>query len=242
MFKTNTEKIVKDYNRRLNQMGSKGIPMTATFTLNEMAKRSMDISRRNFKRDRVIRSSWAERGILFQQTRRGIPIRMMESRSGSIRDFGDIQEHGGTIRANKKFLPIPSLASRTSGSKGKRIAKKFNMPIKARRLPNIGGSLQRRFAAMLNWNRRAKYYGPFLITNEEAGSEKLPRGIFELRGQDRNKRGGGKIVVLRKMKELVKVPGNPYIAPAGIKIGKKMDRIYINRARFILRKYGRDIR
>lgn len=245
MFKTNVDKIVKDYNKKLTrEFGQRGIPLAAQFTLNEMAFQAMKVSRREFKRERITRGSFAEKGIRFQKTRSGIPIRQMESRQGNIRDFGAIQETGGTIVAPNKFLPIPALGARISKSKRKRIARKFNMKQlnKMRRLPNISGTPKERFAAMLNIARKEKYYGPFLITKKDAGGFKMPVGIFMLSAQGRGRRGGGKITMIRKLQKTVKVPSNPYILPAAVKVGKKMDRIYTKRAKFVLKKFGRDIK
>ena len=245
MFKTNIDKIVDSYNKRLiKELGKKGIPLAATFTLNEMANQSMKISRREFKKGRVIRSNWTEKGIRFEQTKRGLPIRKMESRSGNIRDYGAIQETGGTVTADRQFLPIPALGARISKSKRKRIAKKFNMKQlrKMRRLPNVSGTAKRKFAAMLNLARKEKYYGPFLITKKDAGGFKMPIGIFNLSAKGRGRRGGGKITMIRKLQKSARVPGNPYILPAAVKVGKKMDRIYTRQAKRVLMRFGRDIR
>lgn len=242
IFKTNTDKQIIKYNKRLNQIGKRGIPLAAANTLDNMAFESRKISIKMFKKDRIIRSNWTQRGMLFEKTKKGIPIRQMEARSGNIRDYAVTQEFGDTITANSQFIPIPALGSRISKSKHKRIAKKFSMPLKARRMPNISGSHEKRFTAMLNIARKERYYGPFLITKQDAGGFKLPVGLFNLGKQGRGRRGGGKIIMIRKLQSSVRVPGNPFIAPAGVKVTKRMDRFYIHNAKQILKRYGRDIR
>lgn len=241
-FKTNTEKVMKHYNQRLREMSTQGIAMAAAGTLDNMAFESRKIAIKTFENQRVIRSNWTQRGMLFQKTRRGVPIKKMESRSGNIRPYADTLEGGDTVHAEKDFLPIPALGSRIGKNKRKRIAKRMRFPLKARRMPRIGGSPTRRFAAMMNLARKEKYFGPFLITENDAGSDRLPKGLFSLTGHGRGRRGGGKITMLRKLKRSVRVPGKPYLRPAGIKVGRKMDRTYIRQAKRTLRKYGRDIK
>ena len=242
-FKTDSDIQIKKLNRRLNQIGHIGIPLAAAGTLNNMAFESRRLSTRTFKRKRIIRSNWTERGMLFEKTRSGIPIRQMESRSGNIRDYAALLEGGGKIKPDGRFLEIPALGSRVSKSKRKRIAKRFklNQLGRVRRLPKISGSPTRRFAAMLNIARKEKYYGPFLITKQDAGGERMPVGIFNLSGHGRGRRGGGQITMLRKLQTSAHVQGRPFIAPAGKRIGQKMDKIYIRQATRVLRKFGRDI-
>ena len=242
-FQTDVDIQIKKYNKRLNQIGKAGIPLAAAGTLDNMAFESRRLANRNFRRKRIIRSNWTARGMLFQKTRRGIPIAQMESRSGNIRDYADLLEGGGTVKPDGKVLEIPALGSRVSKNKRRRIAKRFklNQLPKVRRMPKISGSPTRRFAAMLNIARKEKYYGPFLITKKDAGGDKLPVGIFNLSGHGRGRRGGGQITMLRKLQASAHVQGRPYIGPAGKRIGQKMDKIYIVQAQRVLRKFGRDI-
>lgn len=242
-FQTNTDQQIKKLNRRLRQIGDIGIPLAASDTLNNMAFESRRLSTRTFKRKRVIRSNWTQRGMLFEKTRPGIPIRMMESRSGNIRDYADLLEGGGTVKPDGRVLEIPALGSRVSKSKRKRIAARFklNRLPNVRRLPKISGSPTRRFAAMLNIARKEKYYGPFMITEQDSGGDRLPVGIFNLTGHGRGRRFGGQITMLRKLQTSAHVEGRPYIAPAGKRIGQQMDKIYVRQARRVLKKFGRDI-
>ncbi|MCK5611165.1 hypothetical protein KAR91_55340 [Candidatus Pacearchaeota archaeon] len=244
MFKTDTDDQIKKYNRRLRRIGEVGIPLAVAGTLNHLAFESRRLSIRTFKRRRIIRSNWTQRGMLFQKTRSGIPIRQMESRSGNTREYADILERGGTVKAKNRFLAIPALGARISKSKRKRIAKRFRMPqlSRLRRLPSISGSPTRRFAAMLNIARKEKYFGPFLVTKQDAGGDRLPHGIFNLSGHGRARRGGGTITMLRKLQKSAHVEGRPFIGPAGRRVGGQMDRIYIKQASRVLRKFGRDIK
>ena len=243
MFSTDVDIQIKKYNKRLKQIGSKGIPLAAAGTLDNLAFESRKISIRIFEGKHIIRSNWTQRGMLYERTKKNIPIQQMQSRSGNTRDYAALLEEGGTVRAENKYLPIPALGARISKSKRKRIARRFRMDrLDVRRMPKISGSPTRRFAAMLNMARKEKYFGPFLVTKEEAGSDRLPRGIFNLSGHGRGRRGGGKITLLRKLQPSVQVPGNPFVAPAGRRVGRQMDRTYVKQAKRVLRKYGRDIK
>lgn len=243
-FKTDTEDQIKKYNRRLRQIGDIGIPLAAAGTLDNMAFESRKMSTRTFERKFIIRSNWTQRGMLFEKTKKNIPIRHMESRSGNTRDYAALLEMGGTVTAENKFLPIPALGSRVSKSKRKRIARRFRMDRLdgVRRMPKISGSPTRRFAAMLNIGRKEKFFGPFLITKQDAGGERMPVGIFNLSGHGRKRRGGGKITMLRKLQTSAQVPGNPFISPAGRKVGRNMDFTYVKQAKRVLKKYGKDIK
>ncbi len=240
-FQTDTDIQIKKYNRRLRKIGKVGIPLAAAGTLDKMAFESRKISIKTFNRKYTIRSNWTERGMLFQKTKKGIPIKHMESRSGNTREYADLLEKGGTVRADNQLLPIPALGARVSKSKRKRIAKRFRMPLKARRLPKISGSPTRRFAAMLNIARKEKFFGPFLITKSDAGGDRLPVGIFNLSGHGRGRRGGGSVTLIRKLQPSAQVPGRPFIAPAGRRIGLHMDHLYVKQAQRVLKKYGKNI-
>lgn len=241
-FETNTSIQVARANKRLKQI-KKGISIAAGATLDNMAFESKQLSTKEFVKDHVIRSNWTQRGMLFEKAKKGVPIARMESRSGNIRPYARDLEIGAKIKANNEYLPIPALGARVSKSKRKRIAKKFSMPnLNARRLPNVRGNAKQKFAAMLNIARKENNYGPFLIKPGEAGGSKLPTGIFTLGNQGRKKRGGGKITMIRKLQKSAIIKGHSFIGKAGIKIGGKMDKIYVKNAKRILRKYGRDIR
>ena len=47
--------------------------------------------------------------------------------------------------------------------------------------------------------------------------------------------------MLRKLQASAHIPGNPFIAPAGRRIGRRMDRIYIKQAQRTLKRFGKDI-
>lgn len=237
-FHTNTDITILKLNKKLKNIMNKGIPLAAANTLDNMAFESRKESIDQFKKDHIIRSNWTQRGMLFQKTKRGIPIMKMESKSGNTRDYALELEEGATIKANKQFLPVPALGAR-SGNKRKRISARFKMNrlSNLRRMPQIAGSPNRKFAAMLNLARKENDFGPFLVTKDDAGGERLPVGIFTLAGYGRKKRGGGTIKMIRKLKKSVRVPSNPFIKPAGMEIGRRADKIYIKQANRIMNKF-----
>lgn len=243
-FETNINTTIRHYNKRLDDIGHRGIPAAAAGTLDNMAFESRKISIKTFENKYVIRSNWTQRGMLFEKTKRGVPIARMESRAGNVRDYASTLEEGDTLTADNEFIPIPALGSRIAKKRNRRIAKRFNLRQlpRVRRLPNIQGTVKRRFTAMLNIARKENYFGPFMITKEEAGSEKVPVGIFNLAAAGRKRRSGGKIVMLRKLQRSVKVPSEPFIGPSGIRMGQRMDRIYIRQAKRTLARFSRDIR
>ena len=238
MLKTNTEINVLRVNRHLKKLGNQMIPLAVFETLNNLAAGSRKISIKKFEDNHIIRSNWTQRGMLFEKTRRGIPIAMMESRSGNIRDYAPRLEKGETIRAGGQAIEVPTTAARVSKSKRKRIAKRFTMPQlqRLRRMPKVSGSPKRRFAAMLNIARKEHDFGPFLISRRESGGVNIPTGIIAISNAGRKKRGGGKITRIRSMQSRVVIKGNPFIGPAGAKMGRNMDKTYIKNAERLIGK------
>lgn len=237
MLTTNSDIQILRLNKELRKIGSKTIPEVVFRTLNNMAFESRKLSIKSFEKDHIIRTNWTQRGMLYESATRG-PIATMESRQGNIRPYAEQLESGGTIEPNKEYIAVPTLAARISKSKQKRIAKRFKLPQlqNLQRMSNISGSPQRRFAAMLNYARKHGYYGPFITSQDDTGGARLPVGIFNLPGPGRKNRGGGKLMMIRKFESKVEIKGHPFIVPAGIRIGEKMDKIYIQNANTMLSK------
>lgn len=236
MFSTNTERNVIDYNRRLNKIGSWAIPSAVANTLDNVAFEARKESINQFEKDHTIRSTWTQRGMLFEKTRRGFSIAAMESRAGNIRPYAGTLETGGIIAPRAKVLMSPALAAR-GGNKRKRIKPSARLGnLTPRRMPKVSGGPRRRFAAMLNLARKENYFGPFLITKSEAGGERLPQGIFNVGRAGRKKRGGGTIIMLRKIQASAKVTGHSFVGAGARRASRDIQKIYNRNAARILRK------
>lgn len=228
MFKFESD--VDKATRRLIWIGEYGIPTAIANTLDNLAFQTRTEAIDEFEKNHTIRSTWTQKGMLFEKTRRKIPIAQMESRTGNIRDYADILESGGTVQPRKKNLMAPTMAARRGNVK-RRIAPSFRLErLKPRRLARVSGGTMRRFAAMLNIARKDNYFGPFLITKGEASGQRLPIGIFNLARAGRKSRGGGKIIMIRKMQAKATITGHSFIKKAAIKIGREMPEIYVNNA------------
>lgn len=234
MFKFESD--VDKATRRLIWIGESALPAAVANTLDNLAFQTKGEATEEFEKDHTIRSTWTQKGMLFEKTRRKIPIARMESRTGNIRDYADVLEKGGTVRPRKTRLMAPTMAARRGNVK-KRIAPTFRLErLKPRRMPTGSRGLKRRFAAMLNIARKENYFGPFLITKSDVGvsGARLPRGIFVLAGAGRKKRGGGKIKMIRKIQAKATITGHSFIKKSAARVGKKMPEIYVRNAERIV--------
>ena len=123
-------KNIRAYSHRLQKIRKDGIPLAVAATLDNMAFTARKISIKEFEQDHIIRSNWTQRGMLYSRTRKAIPIRQMESRSGSIREYAPTLEHGGTEKPGTgSNLQIPALGARVGRSKQKKIARRVFKPL-----------------------------------------------------------------------------------------------------------------
>ena len=237
---------IKQLSKRLRAISDKAIPEAAALTLNQMAYKSRTLSIKQFEQDHVIRSNWTQRGMVYQKTKQNVPIMQMESRAGSIRPYAPLLEHGGTVKPKTGTnLQIPGLGARVGKSKRKPVKRGFALDrLKGvRRMPNVRGGVKQKFAAMLNMGRKRKDYGPFLTSEQDTGSGGWPpAGIWMLTGAGRSKRRGGSLDMVRHFSKHVMVKRHPFVSPAGRKVGREMDRIYVKNAKQTLREYGKDIK
>lgn len=236
MFSTDTDSQTAKLNRKLARVGGWAIPAAVANTLDNVAFNARIEGNKQFEKDHVIRSTWTQRGMLYEKTRRGGTIASMESRAGNIRPYADVLETGGTVRPRGKVLMSPTMAAR-GGDKGRRIKPSARLSrLHPRRMPNVGGGPRRRFAAMLNLARKDNFFGPFLITEQDAGGERLPRGIFMLGRAGRKKRGGGKIIMLRKIQATAKIKGHSFVDRSARIASRDIQKIYNRNASRLLRK------
>lgn len=233
MFKLESD--IDKATRRLERSVKNGIPTAIANTLDNVAFNARNKSNELFERDHVIRSNWTQRGTRFEKTQRSSTIAKMESRTGSIRDYAEVLEEGGTVTPRKKNLMAPALGAR-GGNKRRKIRPTVRLArITPRRMPNVSGSPTKRFAAMLNIARKENYYGPFIITKQDAGGERLPIGIFNLKRAGRRKRGGGQIVMIRKIQTKATITGHSFIEKGANKASGDMAKIYIKNAQRLLK-------
>lgn len=237
MFSTDTERETLVLTNKLGRIGSWAIPTAVMNTLNNVAFEARKNANEEFVENHVIRSDWmTAKGMIFEKVKRGSTIAQMESRMGNIREDADILETGGEIKPRKNNLMSPALAARGGNKRNPiRPANRLNR-LKPRRMPKVGGNPQRRFGAMLNLGRKDNYFGPFMVTKSEAGGEQLPHGIFKLAGAGRKNRGGGTIVMLRKIQDKAKIRGHRYVSIGSRRAENNIQSIYNRNAKRILSK------
>ena len=235
-FSTDTERETLVLTNKLGALGSRAIPTVVAQTLDKVAFIARTEANKEFEKEHIIRSTWTQRGMLFENVKRGGTIATMESRAGNIRPYAEILEKGGTVRPRKTNLMSPALAAR-GGDKRKRIRPSARLSrLTPRRMPAIPGNPRRRFAAMLNLGRKENYFGPFMITSADVFGEQLPQGIFNLAGAGRKRRGGGKIRMIRKMHKSVEIRGHGYVRISARRATRQLQELYNKNARRTLNK------
>lgn len=230
-------------NKRLKRMVEHGIPLAVSDTLNNVAATARIIAIKKTEKKFIKRSSWLQKGMLFQKAKSNGPISAMESRVGNTRGFAGELEGGARIPAGASHAQAPTDKSRVSKSKAKRVSKKFNRigVGKARRMPNVNGGPKARFAAMLNIARKDNFFGPFVLTRGDIGGQRLPHGVFILGAAGRKKRGGGRMSKIRTIEKSIHIKGRPFVEPSAREASRNMDRVYIKNAEKIMAKHSGNI-
>lgn len=115
------------YTQAMRMLSDEALPRAIASTLNGTADAVKNEAQRNVRRKMIVRSQYTVNSIRQDRTARGRNIRAMFSRVGSISPYLPIQDEGGTIRANDRRIPIPTLQARTSRSIRRAIAGRYRM-------------------------------------------------------------------------------------------------------------------
>lgn len=231
MFSTDAGQQILSHNRKLSKIGKWAIPTAVANTLDKVAFEARQDAVEQFEKDHTIRSTWTQRGMRFEKVRRGSTIADMESRVGNIRPYAKVLEAGGTVKPRKKVLMSPAMAAR-GNKKTRRIRQASKLEVMhVFRPPNIKGGRRARFAAMLNIARKRDLPGPFLTKGDG-----FPNGIFMLQGRGWRNRGGGKIVMIRKIQAVAKIKGHPFVRSASNRASRNIQSIYNRNVARLIKK------
>ena len=125
MFSADVE--TKSYTLAMRVIGKTAVPRAVATALNATAEAVTKQAIRNVRRKLIVRTQFTLRSIRQLRTARGTNLKTMHSRSGSISPYLAIQDEGGTIRASKQKIPLPTLQARTGRSIQRRIASRYRM-------------------------------------------------------------------------------------------------------------------
>lgn len=143
----------KKYIHAMRFLSKEALPATVAETLNSTADAVAGQSKKNVQKRLIVRTKFTLNSIRQDRHARGNDIDRMFSRAGTISKYLPIQEEGGTVRADNRRIPIPTVQARRSRSLQKPISKPYRMNVL-----NIGG-------------------GRFFIGNPKGGNR--PLGIWE---------------------------------------------------------------
>lgn len=132
MFQIN-DKDVKNLEKRLRRINERAIPFATRSTINEMAFGSQKLARQDIQQRMTLRNKYTVSSVRVDQAR-GLSIPSQVARMGSIADYMDEQEFGGTKRRKSgRSVGIP-----TSFSAGQRGARpRTRLPRKAYQMAQI---------------------------------------------------------------------------------------------------------
>jgi len=118
---------VRAYQRALQKYTKDGLPKAQAATINAVAKAAHNRSLRNVRERFTLRNRYTERSIRFSEARVRSSGRVGYAVTGSKSPYLPLQEKGGTVRARRRRIAIPTKAARTSGLKTKPVARRYRM-------------------------------------------------------------------------------------------------------------------
>ena len=125
---------------KLEKMSGRAIPYATRSALNKAAFFARGEAQEVIGRNMIERNKWTRRSVMVQ-TAKGLNINKQESEVGSVQDYMETQEYGGTVTGRGKTKPIPT--GYAAGQDGQR--KRTKVPTRVNKMRNIRvGSRNRR--------------------------------------------------------------------------------------------------
>lgn len=197
---------LKRFQKDLIQLNRKGIPYAVKNSLNSLAFDARSEWQEGLRREFTLRNKFTESSIRVEKAR-GLDMRSMESRVGSIAPYMENQEEGGERRKGGKYgPPIPTNDARTGKSPKKLVARPNKMSrinLAAKGLSKFKTKRQKIAVAASMAKRGGSKYAMIPLKNSE--------GIYKLSGGKRKLRMR---MVWSMAKRSVFVPPNPTMKPA----------------------------
>ena len=175
----------RDYERlwlRLDLWRTKAIPYAERTALTRSAWRARELWQGEIRDSMVLRNKWTEKSIRVDKAR-GLDLRMMEARVGSLAPYMETQEHGDTIRGTGKHgkaIPTSLAAGQAKGAQPRTrvVRRKHHLgAIRPTSRLKTGSRKQRNAATM---QRAIKAGNDIVVLERDEGF-----GIFKLTGKKR---------------------------------------------------------
>lgn len=168
----------------LEGLNRRGLPHAGRNALNAAAFEARKEWQRQIADAMILRNKWTERSIRVRKAR-GINLHTMEATVGSVADYMQIQEGGGTeVKSGRHGVPIPTTVASGEGrnaSVRRRLVRRPNRLPNINLAPRISGNRKQRNAATISMARRSGRKHVFLELERT-------KGLFLLAGGKRKPR------------------------------------------------------
>lgn len=221
---------LKKYERELETFAKKAVPYAIKQTVNDAAFALQTEWRGEIKRTLVTRNQYTVGAVRVEQAR-GLNVRTMEARTGSIAHYAERTEQGGTVRGggrHGKAVPTAVASGQAMGANPiTRLPTRRNKTFAIVRPGGKAKSVKARNAAAI---RRAAAQGGGVVRLIKGNKQ----GLFRV--------GGGKRRIKVKMlwdlsRKSVKTAPHPTLAPALKRVQKQMPSIMKKNLLFQLKRH-----
>lgn len=224
-------KALKAFSAKLEIINHKAIPFAVRNTLNVAAFETQKEARAGIGKKMILRNKFTTRSILVNKVK-GLRAGAMQSSVGSTQSYMVDQEFGGTRRKNgKRGVPLATGYASGEGdisSPRKRLPRLANTLRRIRLTRRSNKGKTRRQRNLITVRQAAKSSNRFIFLN--TGRSK---GIYRVLGGKRKPRIK---MVFNLSHESVRIPRNPWLAPAVAKVTKKIANIHFRSLRFQLNR------
>lgn len=232
MFNIDNKDIIK-LEKDLKQFASRSLPFATKQTINQSAFQAQKIARADVQKNMINRNKFTIQSIRVNQTR-SLNIRQQQASTGSIADYMETQEFGGT--KHKKGKEGTPIATSYSAGQAENARPRTRLPKRANKLQNIQLKRQRVKA------KNRKQRNSALVKQASTSSNKYvfldlkrTKGIFKVIGKKKNIR----VKMIHDLSnESVSIPRNPWLKPAVDESTRMLPAFYADALRFQLRRRG----
>jgi hypothetical protein len=121
-FKAEIE--TKSLERALRMISQEALPEATAHTLNFIARRVQDDSRKRIQSNFTVRTPYTTNSVRQTRIARGTNVNNMYSQVSSLSGYLNVHDQGGELKAKRSRLNIPTLVTR-GGSQKNRIRKRY---------------------------------------------------------------------------------------------------------------------
>lgn len=226
---------IKKMQLALERVASAALPYAERSALNSAAFYTQRAARERIREDFINRSRFTERSVRVAQARRpGSPAIV-----GSIADYMETQEFGGTKTARGDGLVIPTAYSAGETGKRTRLPRPANRFKRIKLAKTRGRVAKTRAQSVIFAVQDAVTTGKRTVFLDL----KKRRGIYKVVGGRKSfKRGWPKGASIRLLHDLsrrrVSIGSRPWLAPAVAEANARMPEFYFEALKFQLRRLG----